>query len=78
MSRLVIATRRSRLAIWQAEHIKDRLQSVHRGISVELLPLTTSGDEITDRRLDQAGGKGLFVKELEQAMAEGRADLAVH
>ena len=78
MSRLVIATRRSRLALWQAEHVKARLESAHRGISVELLPMTTSGDELGDRRLDQAGGKGLFVKELEHAMAEGRADLAVH
>ena len=78
MKKLVIATRRSRLALWQSEHIKERLQSLHRGLAVELLPLSTRGDELLDRRLDQAGGKGLFVKELESAMADGRADLAVH
>ncbi|HEX7218411.1 MAG TPA: hydroxymethylbilane synthase [Burkholderiales bacterium] len=78
MKKLVIATRRSRLALWQSEHIKERLQSLHRGLVVDLLPLSTRGDELIDRRLDQAGGKGLFVKELESAMAEGRADLAVH
>jgi hydroxymethylbilane synthase len=76
--RLVIATRRSRLALWQAEHIKARLEARARGLRVALLPMTTRGDELVDRRLDQAGGKGLFVKELEAAMAEGRADLAVH
>lgn len=78
MKRLVIATRRSRLALWQAEHVKQRLESVHRGLRVELLPMSTRGDELADRRLDEAGGKGLFVKELESAMAESRADLAVH
>jgi hydroxymethylbilane synthase len=78
MKRLVIATRRSRLALWQAEHVKQRLEALHRGLTVELLPLSTRGDELIDRRLDQAGGKGLFVKELETAMSEGRADLAVH
>jgi hydroxymethylbilane synthase len=78
LKRLVIATRRSRLALWQAEHVQSRLQSLHPGVAVELLPMSTRGDELLDRRLDQAGGKGLFVKELETAMAEGRADLAVH
>ena len=77
-SRLVIATRRSRLALWQAEHIARRLRESHAGLAVELLPMTTRGDELVDRRLDQAGGKGLFVKELELAMSAGRADLAVH
>ncbi|HEU4352767.1 MAG TPA: hydroxymethylbilane synthase [Burkholderiales bacterium] len=76
--KLVIATRRSRLALWQAGHIKHRLETLHRGLVVETLPLSTRGDELVDRRLDQAGGKGLFVKELEQAMSDGRADLAVH
>jgi len=75
---IVIATRRSRLALWQAEHVKQRLEALHAGLAVELLPLSTRGDEILDRRLDQAGGKGLFVKELENALAERRADLAVH
>src|SRR5919206_1132508 len=78
VDRLVIATRRSRLALWQAEHIKARLRALHPHLAVELLPLSTRGDELLDRRLDQVGGKGLFVKELESAMAEGRADLAVH
>src|SRR5881394_1979696 len=76
--RLVIATRASRLALWQAGHVKERLEQLHPGTRVDLLPLTTSGDQMVDRRLDQAGGKGLFVKELESAMADGRADLAVH
>ncbi|MGQ0655411.1 MAG: hydroxymethylbilane synthase [Betaproteobacteria bacterium] len=78
LKRLVIATRRSPLALWQAEHVKARLEALHPGMAVALLPMTTTGDELADRRLDQAGGKGLFVKELEVAMAEGRADLAVH
>ena len=76
--KLVIATRRSRLAMWQAEHIKEKLEALHKGLQVELLPLSTRGDELLDRRLDDAGGKGLFVKELETALAEARADLAVH
>lgn len=78
MKKLVIATRRSRLALWQAEHIAERLARLHAGLRVELLPMSTRGDELIDRRLDQAGGKGLFVKELENALADGRADLAVH
>ncbi|HJV12193.1 MAG TPA: hydroxymethylbilane synthase, partial [Burkholderiales bacterium] len=78
MKKLVIATRRSRLALWQAEHIKELLMQAHGGLAVDLLPMSTRGDELVDRRLDQAGGKGLFVKELESALAERRADLAVH
>jgi hydroxymethylbilane synthase len=77
-ARLTIATRRSRLALWQAEHVKARLEALHRGLSVALLALSTRGDELLEVRLDKVGGKGLFVKELEQAMADGRADLAVH
>ncbi|MDH5579426.1 MAG: hydroxymethylbilane synthase, partial [Betaproteobacteria bacterium] len=77
-ARLTIATRRSRLALWQAEHVKARLEAQHPGTAVELLALSTRGDELLDERLDKVGGKGLFVKELEQAMLEGRADLAVH
>jgi hydroxymethylbilane synthase len=76
--RVVIATRRSRLALWQAVHVKERLEALHPGVAVELLPLSTRGDELLDRRLDEAGGKGLFVKELENALAARRADLAVH
>ena len=78
MKTLTIATRKSRLALWQAEHIKQRLEARHAGLEVALLPLSTRGDELLESRLDQAGGKGLFVKELENAMADGRADLAVH
>ena len=78
MKTLVIATRRSRLALWQAEHIKQELEARHAGLQVELLPLSTRGDELLDRRLDEAGGKGLFVKELEAALGDARADLAVH
>jgi len=76
--RLVIATRRSRLALWQAEHVKGRLEALHPGLAVELLPLSTRGDELLDQRLDTVGGKGLFIKELENALADGRAGLAVH
>lgn len=78
MKRLAIATRRSRLALWQAEHVKQRLEALRPGLAVELLPMTTRGDELIDQRLDQAGGKGLFVRELENALADGRADIAVH
>ena len=76
MTRLVIATRRSRLALWQAEHIKARLAVL--GHAVELLPMSTRGDELLQASLAEAGGKGLFIKELETALADGRADLAVH
>ena len=78
MKRLAIATRSSRLALWQAGHVKQRLEALHRGLEVGLLPMTTRGDELIDQRLDQAGGKGLFIKELENALADGRADIAVH
>src|SRR3954471_11533787 len=78
IQRLVIATRKSRLALWQAPHVKERLESLHAGLAVELLPMSTRGDEVLDRSLEKVGGKGLFVKELETAIAEGRADLAVH
>ncbi len=71
-----IATRESRLAMWQAEHVQARLSAL--GHSVELLPMTTRGDQILDRSLSKVGGKGLFVKELELALLEGRADIAVH
>ena len=76
MSRLVIATRESRLALWQAEHVQSLLAA--RGHEVALLGMTTRGDQILDRSLSKVGGKGLFVKELEVALEEGRADLAVH
>ncbi len=76
--RIVIATRQSRLALWQAEHVRDRLRELYPQCQVELLALSTRGDEILDTSLAKIGGKGLFVKELELAMAEGRADLAVH
>jgi hydroxymethylbilane synthase len=78
VKKLVIATRRSRLALWQAQYVSNLLTKSHPGLHVDLLPLSTRGDELLDKRLDQAGGKGLFVKELENAMADARADLAVH
>ena len=73
----VIATRESRLALWQAEHVQSLLQA-RFGRTVTLLGMTTKGDQILDRALSKVGGKGLFVKELEVALEEGRADLAVH
>ena len=76
MSQFTIATRESRLALWQAEHVQALLQQ--RGHPVALLGMTTRGDQILDRSLSKVGGKGLFVKELEVALEEGRADLAVH
>jgi hydroxymethylbilane synthase len=75
---LRIATRRSRLALWQAGHVKARLESLHPGLRVSLVPLSTRGDELLEVSLAKEGGKGLFVKELETALAEGRAELAVH
>ena len=76
--KLRIATRRSALALWQAEHVKTLLERTHADLTVELLPVVTEGDRIQDRPLSEVGGKGLFIKELEVAMNEGRADLAVH
>ena len=76
LSNIVIATRESRLALWQAEHVQTLLQE--RGHTVSLLGMTTRGDQILDRTLSKVGGKGLFVKELETALEEGRADIAVH
>jgi len=76
LSNIVIATRESRLALWQAEHVKALLQE--QGHTVSLLGMTTRGDQILDRSLSKVGGKGLFVKELELALEEGRADIAVH
>jgi hydroxymethylbilane synthase len=73
-----IATRKSPLALWQAEYVRDRLLALHPGLKVELLAMTTQGDKILDSPLAKIGGKGLFVKELEQGMLEGRADIAVH
>jgi hydroxymethylbilane synthase len=78
MNTLTIATRKSPLALWQAEHVAARLRALHAGLDVVLLPMTTTGDQITRSPLARVGGKGLFVKELEQAMLDGRADLAVH
>jgi hydroxymethylbilane synthase len=75
---LVIATRGSALALWQANHVKARLAAVAPELAVELLVIKTSGDQIQDIPLAKVGGKGLFVKEIEQALVEGKADLAVH
>lgn len=78
MSLLRIATRRSPLALWQAEHVKARLEALHPGLTVVLVPLKTQGDVILDTPLSKIGGKGLFVKELEACMLAGEADIAVH
>jgi hydroxymethylbilane synthase len=75
---LRIATRRSALALWQTEHVAARLRAAHPGLEVRLVPLSTRGDEILDRSLAAVGGKGLFLKELEEAMLRGAADCAVH
>jgi hydroxymethylbilane synthase len=77
-STLRIATRKSALALWQAEHVASLLRKAHPGVAVELVPLTTQGDRILDRSLAVIGGKGLFIKELEIALEERRADIAVH
>jgi hydroxymethylbilane synthase len=78
MDRLRLGTRKSPLALWQAEHVRDRLQALHPGLTVELIKITTEGDQILDRSLARVGGKGLFIKELEQALQDERIDLAVH
>ena len=77
-STLRIATRKSPLALWQAEHVKSCLMKAHQGLEVELVTFTTKGDKILDTPLAKIGGKGLFVKELEMAMLEGQADIAAH
>ena len=78
MKILKIATRQSPLALWQAEHIRARLEALHTDLQVELVTFVTQGDKILDTPLAKIGGKGLFVKELEAALLDGRADLAVH
>lgn len=78
MKTLKIATRQSPLALWQAEHIRARLEALHADLTVELVTFVTQGDKILDTPLAKIGGKGLFVKELEAALIDGRADLAVH
>ena len=78
MSKVRIATRRSPLALWQAEHVAGLLRERHPGLEVELVPMRTSGDRMLDAPLARVGGKGLFIKELEHALIDGRADIAVH
>ncbi|WP_132985736.1 hydroxymethylbilane synthase [Luteimonas terricola] len=78
MNTLRIATRKSPLALWQSEHVADLLRAAHPGLAVELVPMSTRGDEVLDRSLAAIGGKGLFLKELELAMLRGDADCAVH
>lgn len=75
---ITIATRASKLALWQSEHIATALRAAYPGLQVTLLPMSTKGDEILDRSLSKIGGKGLFIKELETALLDGRADIAVH
>ena len=77
-SELVIASRESLLALWQARHIQAKTRALYPDIVVSILGMTTTGDQILDSPLSKIGGKGLFVKELEVAMEEGRADIAVH
>jgi hydroxymethylbilane synthase len=77
-SKLVIASRESALAMWQAKHIQQSLQALYPNCDIEILGMTTTGDQILDAPLAQIGGKGLFIKELETALLDGRADLAVH
>src|SRR5258705_5946553 len=76
--RIVIASRRSRLAMWQSEHVAGELKRLYPHCEVSILGITTRGDQIVDRPLAQIGGKGLFVKELEAALEDGPADHAVH
>ena len=78
MSKIVIATRESPLALWQAHYVANRLRSLEVDIDVSLLGMTSRGDQILDQPLYKVGGKGLFVKELETALLDGRADIAVH
>ena len=78
MKPLRIATRKSQLALWQAEHVASLLRRAHAGLAMELVPIVTQGDRILDRSLAAIGGKGLFIKELETALEEERADIAVH
>ena len=77
-SRIVIATRKSALALWQAEFIQQRLMNLYPQSKINILGMTTRGDQILDVSLSKIGGKGLFIKELEYAIVEGRADIAVH
>lgn len=78
MKKLRIATRKSLLALWQSEHVAEQLRARHPALEVELVPLSTRGDEILDRSLAEIGGKGLFLKELERAVLDDQADIAVH
>lgn len=76
--KIKIASRESRLAMWQAEHVRDRLLALPEVAEVQIIGMTTQGDQILDRSLAKIGGKGLFIKELEQALLNQSADLAVH
>ena len=78
LKRIVIASRKSRLAMWQSEFVQRELRRLHPSCEVEILGMSTRGDEMLDVSLAKVGGKGLFVKELEAALADGRADIAVH
>jgi hydroxymethylbilane synthase len=78
IQKIRIATRQSRLALWQTEYVADTLRRAHPDVEIEIVPMSTRGDEILDRSLTKVGGKGLFIKELEVAMMEDRADIAVH
>ena len=77
-TKIRIATRKSPLALWQARYVKAALEAEHSKLQVDLVPMTTRGDKILDAPLAKVGGKGLFVKELERAMLDDKADIAVH
>ncbi|MDA0911471.1 MAG: hydroxymethylbilane synthase, partial [Proteobacteria bacterium] len=78
LDKLIIASRDSQLALWQSRYVKELLEKTHSGLICEIITMKTQGDKILDRPLNQIGGKALFMKELEVAMTEGRADIAVH
>ncbi len=78
VTKITIASRESALAMWQAHHVKQQLQTLYPQLEINILAMTTTGDQILDKTLSKIGGKGLFVKELEQALIDGRADFAVH
>ena len=78
MKQLKIGTRKSQLALWQAEYVRDRLLVEHPDLEIELVKMSTQGDKILDTSLAKVGGKGLFIKELEQRLFDGSADIAVH
>lgn len=78
MNKIKIISRNSVLALWQSEFVKSKLQNIYPQLKVEIIGITTKGDKVLDRSLDKIGGKGLFIKELEERLLSGEADIAVH